>query len=50
MTPPEIIALNRVAERLEAIAEDMAHSGAMNLSLSLKAHAETIRGITEGSA
>ena len=44
----DVATLQVVADKLDAMSKDMASSGAMNVSLSLKSQAMTIREIVEG--
>ena len=44
----DVATLQVVADKLDAMSNDMAKSGAMNISLSLKAQAMTIKNVVEG--
>ena len=44
----DVATLKVVADKLDAMSKDMASSGAMNISLSLKSQATTIKIIVEG--
>ena len=44
----DVATLQVVADKLDAISNDMAKFGAMNISLSLKAQAMTIKSVVEG--
>lgn len=44
----DVATLQVVADKLDAMSNDMAKFGAMNISLSLKAQAMTIKSVVEG--
>ena len=44
----DVATLSVVADKLDAMSKDMAKCGVMNVSLSLKAQAMTIKSIVEG--